>query len=226
MRRPRMKWRLFFYRNHKKIVFSLICAVLLGVGMKLLSCASGDAEPASGTVMLTEEEISALQPELEVDLLSINDYSRPGYKLEEVNNIVIHYTANPGATAKQNRDYFEGLKESHLTRASSHFIVGLSGEIVQCIPSWEISYASNDRNNDTISIECCHPDESGEFNKETYQSMVNLTSWLCLKFGLDSEDVIRHYDVTGKNCPKYFVENEKAWEEFKDYVQKAIDKER
>ena len=36
--------------------------------------------------------------------------------------------------------------------------------------------------------------------------MVDLCAWLCLKFDLDENDVIRHYDVTGKICPKYFVE--------------------
>ena len=136
---------------------------------------------------------------------------------------MIHYTANPGSTAKQNRDYFNGLKDTHITKASSHFIVGLEGEIVQCVPTWEIAYASNDRNKDTVSIECCHPNESGEFTRETYQSMVQLTAWLWEKFGLDENDVIRHYDVTGKICPKYFVENEEAWEEFKLNVKKALD---
>lgn len=92
------------------------------------------------------------------------------------------------------------------------------------MPTWEIAYASNDRNHDTVSIECCHPDESGRFNKETYQSMVQLTAWLCQKFKLDENDVIRHYDVTGKNCPKYFVEDEEAWNEFKDNVKRALEK--
>ena len=82
----------------------------------------------------------------------------------------------------------------------SNFVVGLEGEIVQCVPTWEVAYASNSRNIDTVSIECCHPDETGEFNDETYRSMVQLCAWLCLKFGLDEEDVIRHHDVTGKNC--------------------------
>ena len=123
----------------------------------------------------------------------------------------------------QNRDYFEGLKDSHITKASSHFIVGLEGEIVQCVPTWEVAYASNSRNADTVSIECCHPDDSGEFNDKTYRSMVQLTAWLCEKFGLDENDVIRHYDVTGKNCPKYFVENEAAWEQFKSDVKTALD---
>ena len=60
------------------------------------------------------------------------------------------------------------------------------------------------------------------FNEKTYRSMVQLTAWLCEKFGLDENDVIRHYDVTGKNCPKYFVENEDAWEQFKLDVKTAL----
>ena len=162
-------------------------------------------------------------PEIDVELLDVNEYSRPGTALEQVNSIVIHYTANPGSSAMANRDYFEGLKDAHTTKASSHFIVGLDGEVVQCIPTTEIAYASNSRNPDTISIECCHPDDTGAFNTATYQSMVQLTAWLCNRFGLNSQDVIRHYDVTGKICPKYFVEHEDAWEQFKTDVQQQIE---
>jgi len=93
--------------------------------------------------------------------LTINPYSRPGYLLEEVNGIVIHYIGNPATTALQNRNYFESLATSHETYASSNFIVGLVGEIIQCIPVDEIAYASNQRNKDTLSIEICHPDETG-----------------------------------------------------------------
>ena len=98
--------------------------------------------------MKGEEWIGATK--LNVDLLSVNEYSRPGTALSQINGIVIHYTANPGSSAKANRDYFEGLKDAHTTKASSHFIVGLDGEIIQCIPSTEISYASNERNKDTL----------------------------------------------------------------------------
>ena len=115
----------------------------------------------------SKETLKEMQmPEIDVQLLTVNSYSRPGYSIEKVNGIVIHYTANPGSGAIQNRNYFEGLKDSHKTKASSHFIIGLDGEIVQCIPTWEEAYASNSRNLDTISIECCHPDKSGKFTKE------------------------------------------------------------
>ena len=61
-----------------------------------------------------------------------------------------------------------------------------------------------------------------KFTKETYQSLVELVGWLCQRFGLTSEQVIRHYDVTGKNCPKYFVEHEDEWEQFKKDVDAQI----
>lgn len=164
-------------------------------------------------------------PDYDVQLLTVNEYSRPGIErdADEITGIVIHYTANPGSTAQQNRDYFEGLKDSGSTYASSHFIIGLEGEIIQCIPTSEIAYASNDRNSDTIAIECCHEDETGEFNDETYESLVHLTAWLCGRFDLTTDDVIRHYDVNGKECPLYYVEHEDAWEQFKDDVDAYIE---
>lgn len=173
---------------------------------------------------LNGENIDASKPDIDVELLTVNPYSRPGKETGKINGIVVHYTANPGATALANRNYFEGLKDTHETKTSSNFIVGLDGEIIQCVPTWEIAYASNERNSDTVSIECCHPDESGIFNQETYRSAVQLCAWLCLKFDLSEKDVIRHYDVTGKNCPKYFVENEDAWKQFRQDIKSALEK--
>ena len=166
-------------------------------------------------------DVDATEPEIDVQLLDINEYSRPGTESDPITGIVIHYTANPESTAQDNRDYFNSLQDGHGDYISSHFVVGLEGEIVQCVPTWEIAYASNERNHDTISIECCHVDETGKFNKETYISMVKLTAFLCDKYNLTTEAVIRHYDVTGKNCPKYFVEDEEAWKLFKADVDAA-----
>lgn len=169
-------------------------------------------------------DVDASEPELDVQLLDVNPYSRPGINTDDITGVVIHYTANPGSSAQENRDYFNSLQYSQGTQASSNFIVGLEGEIIQCVPTWEVAYASNERNSDTVSIEVCHPDESGKFTQETYSSLVQLTAWLCVKFGLTEDDVIRHYDVTGKICPKYFVDDEEAWEAFKENVKRAIEK--
>ena len=132
-----------------------------------------EAARAKQQARTTESEGKIPRPELDVDLLTVNEYSRPAIALEKVKGIVIHYTANPGTGAKANRNYFEGLKDSHATKASSHFVIGLKGEIVQCIPSSEIAYASNKRNADTISIECCIEDDTGRFNGATYDAAVH-----------------------------------------------------
>ena len=173
-----------------------------------------DREDTSSESMTPEEAAYwAGCPELDVQLLTPNSHSRPQLPLVEINGIVIHYTANPGTTAQENRDYFENLEDSDEDiYVSSHFVIGLDGEIIQCIPSSEMSYASNDRNMDTLAIECCHPDETGEFTGATYSSLVELTAWLCKAFDLTPDDVIRHYDITGKDCPKYYVEHPEAWE--------------
>lgn len=193
-------------------LLALVLLVIVGVTRHQKNKAVSADSP------VTLSEVDENRPELDVELLMVNPYSRPGTALEKVNGIVIHYTANPGATAIANRNYFENLKDTHTTKASSHFVVGLEGEIVQCIPTAEIAYASNDRNSDTISIECCYKNEDGSFEQATYDSVIKLTAWLCAKFGLTSEDVIRHYDVTGKLCPLYYVEHEDAWAQFKKDV--------
>jgi len=166
---------------------------------------------------------------IEEMLLTPNEYSRPETGLKKVKGVVIHYTANPGTDAEANRNYFEGLKEGktyangNYIYSSSNFIIGLKGNIIQCVPLNEVAYASNGRNEDTISIEVCHPDETGKFTKKAYKSLVKLTAWICSEYNLKKEDIISHYDVTGKICPKYFVENEEDWEQFKEDVFKVIE---
>lgn len=176
----------------------------------------------SAISLLTKKEVA--RPAFSVKLIQPNTYSRPQTKLEKVNGIVIHYVGNPGTTADANRNYFNELGNTHTTYASSHFVVGLEGEVIQCIPLKEIAYASNDRNNDTISIEVCHPDATGKFNDQTYDSLVELVAWLVTKYNLSRDDIIRHYDVTGKLCPLYYVEHEDAWENLKDDIITYIKK--
>ncbi|HIW74309.1 MAG TPA: peptidoglycan recognition protein family protein [Firmicutes bacterium] len=147
-----------------------------------------------------------------------NADARLGIPLTEVKDLAVHYVGNPGSSAAGNRNYFntEGVD------VCSHFIVGLEGEVIQCLPLNEQSVATNQRNRDTISIEVCHPDETGEFSEVTYASLVRLAAWLCRQFGLTQENLIRHYDVSGKLCPLYYVQHEDAWEKLKQDVGVAL----
>lgn len=203
------------------VVIVVSAVLLLGsFGLNKWENRALQAEVADSEAEAPEGDIDWFgAPEIDVELLTVNPYSRPGIALKSVKGIVVHYTANPGSSAAANRNYFENLKDSQDRKVSSHFVIGMDGEVIQCIPTKEIAYASNDRNTDTLSIECCHPDDTGEFTEDTYDSLVQLTAWLCKRFSLERDDVIRHYDVTGKDCPRYFVQNEDAWEQFRDDVQ-------
>ena len=162
-------------------------------------------------------------PARNVQLLTINPYSRCGDALTTVTTLVIHYVGNAGTSAMDNREYFEDLKDTHITSASSHFIISMDGEIVQCIPLSEVAYASNDRNNDTIAIECCHPEADGKFSDATYASLVELSAFLCKSFHINPQELLRHYDVSGKLCPLYYVEHPDEWQELKDRIEARTD---
>jgi len=202
----------------RRLIFIFgLAAVVLGLAAVLLIPGREDTRTVktpSGTLKIPDWVAQ--------DLIPVNPYSRPGTPLDQVNGVVVHYTGNPGTTAEQNRSYFANLAVTHETKASSHFLIGIDGKIIQCVPLGEISYCSNDRNVDTIAIECCHPDETGKFSDQTYASLVRLVQWLCEAYRLDSTQVIRHYDITGKKCPLYFVEHEDAWKAFLNDIDEGL----
>lgn len=161
--------------------------------------------------------------------LTPNAYSRPGTKMSKVKGIVIHYVGNAGSSAEANRNYFENLKSGlkmsngEYRYASSHYIVGLKGEVIECVPEIEVAYHASSANKDHIGIEVCHPNADGKFSQVTYKSLIELIIDICKKHRLSPlRDVIRHYDVTGKDCPRYYVQNPSAWEQLKKDADKGI----
>lgn len=163
--------------------------------------------------------------QIEDRLLTPNKYSRPGTKIGTIKNIVIHWVGNANSTAIANRNYFESLKDKKIY-ASSHYIIGLQGEIIRCIPEDEIAYHGNHANGYSIGIENCHPDWNGKFNDKTYKSLIELCADICKRYCLDPETaLIRHYDVTKKQCPLYYVQHLDAWKRLKYDVKVAMDAE-
>ena len=86
---------------------------------------------------------------------------------------------------------------------------------LECV-AW--ANGSRESNLHSISIECCHPTSDGHFNEKTLASLRQLVKWLCEKYSLQKDAIIRHYDVTGKDCPRYFVAHPDDWEAFKESV--------
>jgi N-acetylmuramoyl-L-alanine amidase len=172
--------------------------------------------------------------EITEKLLDKNIYSRPGSKMKGKRGVCIHWVANPLSTATGNRNYFNNLKnqgpEVHKKRyASSHEIIGLDGEVVVCVPKDEVAFhagaksyrakvhelLSGSPNRYLYGIEVCHPDWYGKFSPVTYKTVIQRVAHLLIEFGLaPSKDTLwRHYDVTGKDCPRYYVKNPKAWDQ-------------
>jgi N-acetylmuramoyl-L-alanine amidase len=180
--------------------------------------------------------------DIEKKLLTINPFSRPGEKLSPVKGVVIHWVNNPGTSARQNRNYFEGLKSQSLNNpkavfASAHFVVGLQGEVIQCLPLDEMAYHVGAKvytpeaisrfghypNNCSIGIELCHPAGDGKFTPETWISTVELAAYLLKQFGLGpASGLWTHNAITLKNCPKYFVDHPDTFERFKLDVDIAM----
>ena len=161
---------------------------------------------------------------IEERLLTISPYCRSGEKQGTIKKIVIHWVGNAGSSAIGNRNYFNSLATSHKTSASSHYIIGLNGEIIRCIPEDEVAFHSGSysMNRKSIGIETCHPDWEGKFAENTYNSLVELCADICRREGLTINDIIRHYDVTGKECPRYYVRNESEWIKFKNDVANKL----
>lgn len=161
------------------------------------------------------------------DLIPTDGAHRPGLAINKIGHVVIHYVGNTLSSAKDNRDYFATPPDSPAydgRGVSSHFIIGLYGEIIQCVPLNEVAYAQGvsadsgrpNHNWDSISIENSHYNDAGEFTSMTEDSLVKLTAWLLESYGLpaNTNTILRHYDCSGKACPKDWADNPAKYEAF------------
>ena len=191
-------------------------------------------------------------PAIVQQLLTVSPWNRPGIQLVDVRGIVLHWTADPRATARDMRNFFENLKTTHFEVASAHFGISQNGEIIQMVPipsklgatDGEVSYTSGwycysdvvnkklggaDLHRHIISIEVCPIDSAGNYSPETMAAQTYLSAWLLDRFALTTEDLYRHYDMCGedgihapKDCPKLFVDYPQKWEQFKHSVAQMM----
>ena len=220
IKRRRVKRRkVYLYRTIALLVIVLCLILIYFMTGAIYRAVRHDT--GKGVVQILSDNIIGkriVPPEIKEDYLEINEYSRPGTELKKVKSIFVHYTANAGTTAEQNRSYFENLAQTHERSASAHFIIGYDGELLQCIPLDEEAYAVKSRNEDSISIECCYLSEDGSFTPQTYDTLIHTLAWLIDQYNLSTDDILRHYDCGGKLCPLYYAEHEDAWEQLRQDV--------
>ncbi|MFB7142496.1 N-acetylmuramoyl-L-alanine amidase [Gottfriedia sp. NPDC056225] len=174
------------------------------------------------------------------DFISMNKYTRPSIKLKGVKKIVIHWTANPGASAQSHQRYFNGSAIKNKTYASAHIFVD-SKEAICIIPLDEVAYHANDHyernssggvyrgvpelapnaNKLSIGVEMCL-EKDGTVSQYTITRAVRVVAELCKMFKLDANDIVRHYDITHKPCPKTFIDHPERFNEFKAQVNAVL----
>ena len=143
-------------------------------------------------------------------------------RTQPVQYIVMHYTANNGDTAKNNCDYYHRVGG---LQASAHYFVdehGAMQSVRECDTAWHCGarayWHPECRNANSIGIEMCsrkRADGSYYIKPETVANAAALAKDIMQRYGIDTDHVLRHYDVTGKRCPMPWVDDPAQWNAFK-----------
>lgn len=159
---------------------------------------------------------------IEANAQNFSPYPR---RSADIEYIVIHYTSNVGDTARNNAIYFR----DNAVTASAHYFVS-DDSIYQCVrdiyPAYAVGIGSMKRpyknmpmygkirNANSISIELCGSKTGSEASEETKRTAAIITAELLHKYNLKPDRVYRHYDVTGKECPRWAVTDPTKWLDF------------
>ena len=141
-------------------------------------------------------------------LIPRGKYNRPAVK-SVPKRICVHYTGDCGASADRLALFFTTNANA---KTSSQYIVGMAGEVIRCVPDDEIAYAAAGKNNGTIHIEVCYKRADGGFEEESIAALNELVLYLMERYHIAAKNVLRHYDLTGKFCPAYYVDSTR-WRE-------------
>nr|DAS63321.1 MAG TPA: N acetylmuramoyl L alanine amidase endolysin [Caudoviricetes sp.] len=142
-------------------------------------------------------------------------------RTQPVRYIVMHYTANNGDTARNNCDYYHRVGG---LQASAHYFCdehGAMQSVRECDTAWHCGarayWHPECRNANSIGIEMCsrkRADGSYYILPETVANAATLAKGIMQRYGIDTDHVLRHYDVTGKRCPMPWVDDPAQWAAF------------
>lgn len=159
------------------------------------------------------------------ELLKNGHRCRPGGRFEKT-SITIHSTGNPPSTAQNERDWLDN--PSNRREASWHYVVDEKG-VIQAIPDEEEAWHCGNTigNRFSIGLEIC---EGGDREK-TLRNAVDFVVQKMKEYGFSLTDIVRHYDWTGKNCPrilidKKYIKDGMDWEWFMKEIESRLRKEK
>ena len=156
-----------------------------------------------------------------MEFVSCNTANYRAGRTQPVRYIVMHYTANNGDTAKNNCDYYHRVGG---LQASAHYFCdehGAMQSVREGDTAWHCGarayWHPECRNANSIGIEMCsrkRADGSYYIKPETVANAAALAKDIMQRYGIDTEHVLRHYDVTGKRCPMPWVDDPAQWTAF------------
>ena len=160
-----------------------------------------------------------------MEFIACNTANYRAGRTRPVQYIVMHYTANNGDTAKNNCDYYHRVSG---LQASAHYFVdeyGVMQSVHEDDTAWHCGarayWHPECRNDNSIGIEMCsrkRADGSYYIKPETVANAAALARDIMQRYGIDTDHVLRHYDVTGKRCPMPWVDDPAQWTAFKDML--------
>lgn len=174
--------------------------------------------------------------------IPVNTLARSGKKLNGVRAIIVHY---PGWTGDKIQNMYEYFSNPSRYASAHDGIYGHvvanyipRDEVTFNCGAWEKSdkkapengpfynedivelFKQNNGycmpNNYTISVEAC-VEADGEYSKNTLNTLRKYIAQRLQENSLTIKDVYRHYDITGKACPKPFLDENK-WSAFKKSI--------
>ena len=144
--------------------------------------------------------------------------------LKDILWLVVHYTGIEGDSDEKEGIYFA----REVTYTSAHYFVD-SDSVTQIVPDNHVAFHCGGysyrhptcRNENSIGVEICDDVRNGVIypNAQTIANAVEHAQSLMDRYNIPKTHVIRHYDVTGKKCPAYWVDDAKWKAEFLDKLR-------
>lgn len=161
--------------------------------------------------------------EIKTKIARIDNFTTKPRELSNIDYLVLHYTGNRGDTAKNNAAYFA----REIAGTSAHYFVD-EQEIWRSVSddhtAWHCGtkgtyYHPKCRNANSIGVEVCMLDKHGRLRQGSIDRAAALVRELVQRYGIPADRVVRHYDVTHKDCPAPMVSSPALWREFKEQLQ-------
>ena len=164
-------------------------------------------------------------------------HTRSGIAMPNVFGIVVHWLGNAGQGPGGLIRYFDSIRDNGPRFASYHYVIDFDGNVVCLIPEDEVAWHAgpSDKTNPvirdvlprlpnwcTVGVAICHKEWTGQPTAKTESSLVALCVDVCNRHHLTSNRVFRHNDITGKVCPRWYVDNPDRWLALRGEIAKHL----